>query len=101
LLFALITPPRKEKPFLLAMVRDLSTAELLRMTGDAMGRPARLFPMPTSWLVGMAAFAGKMDLARRLCSDLQVDISKTRQLLGWEPVLDIETGLGRMAAVQP
>jgi nucleoside-diphosphate-sugar epimerase len=47
----------------------------------------------------MAAFVGKMDLARRLCSNLQVDISKTRQLLGWEPVLDIEAGLGRMAEV--
>jgi nucleoside-diphosphate-sugar epimerase len=92
-------PAAKGETFLVSDGTDLSTAELLRMTGDAMGRPARLFPIPTSWLVGMAAFVGKMDLARRLCSNLQVDISKTRQLLGWEPVLDIETGLGRMAAV--
>ena len=51
--------------------------------GQAMGRPARLIPVPVSWLKLAAAMVGKQDVAQRLCGSLQVDIEKTRRLLGW------------------
>ena len=33
----------------------------------------------------------------RLCGSLQVDISKTRELLGWVPPLSVDEGLRRAA----
>jgi hypothetical protein len=58
--------------------------------GQALGRPARLIPVPASWLKLAAATMGKRDLAQRLCGSLQVDIDKTRHLLGWTPPLSLD-----------
>ena len=77
---------------------DVSTTELLQRMGQAIGRPARLLPVPASWLKLAANLVGKKDVAQRLCGSLQVDISKTRQLLGWSPPLTLQQGLGKAAA---
>jgi nucleoside-diphosphate-sugar epimerase len=42
---------------------------------------------------------GKGDAVQRLCSNLQVDISKARNLLGWVPPVSVEEGLRRAMAV--
>jgi UDP-glucose 4-epimerase len=63
----------------------------------AMGRPARLIPVPESWLKLAATVVGKPDMAQRLCGSLQVDIEKTRRLLGWVPPLSLDEGLRRAA----
>jgi nucleoside-diphosphate-sugar epimerase len=67
--------------------------------GQAMGRPARLIPVPASWLKLAAAMVGKPDVSQRLCGSLQVDIEKTRRLLGWTPPLSLDEGLRRAAGV--
>ena len=43
------------------------------------------------------ALVGKPDVAQRLCGSLQVDIEKTRRLLGWTPPLSLDEGLRRAA----
>jgi nucleoside-diphosphate-sugar epimerase len=78
---------------------DVSTSELLRRMRRAMGRPARLIPVPVSWLNVAAAMVGKPDVAQRLCGSLQVDIEKTRRLLGWSPPLSLDEGLRRAAGM--
>ena len=78
--------------------RDVSTAELLRMLGAAMGRPARLLPVPAGLLVAVARLAGRGPAIERLTGNLQVDISKNRDLLGWTPPVGVEAGLARAAA---
>lgn len=75
--------------------QDLSTTELLRRIADAMGKPARLLPVPAGLLMLGASFLGKEAVARRLLSSLQVDISKARRLLGWQPPVSVEEGLAR------
>ena len=84
--------------FLVSDGENVSTTELLRRMGQAMGRPARLIPVPVSWLKLAAAMVGKPDVAQRLCGSLQVDIEKTRRLLGWTPPLSLDEGLRRAAA---
>ena len=83
--------------FLVSDGEDVSTTELLRRMGAAMGRPARLMPVPASWLKLAAAMAGKQDVVQRLCGSLQVDIEKTRRLLGWTPPISLDEGLRRAA----
>jgi UDP-glucose 4-epimerase len=40
-----------------------------------------------------AALLGKRALSQRLCGSLQVDISKTKGLLGWSPLVSVNEGL--------
>lgn len=81
--------------FLAADGQDLSTTELLRGVGKAMGKPVRLIPVPAGMLMFGASMLGRKAFAQRLLGSLQVDISKTRKLLGWKPPLSVEEGLRR------
>lgn len=81
--------------FLVSDGEDLSTADLLRRLGRAMGRPARLWPVPTAWLRAGAYVLGQGDVAQRLLDNLQVDMTKTRRLLGWSPPIGVDEGLRR------
>ena len=90
-------PDAVNQIFLVSDDEDLSTSELLRRMGKALDKPARLLPIPASWLNLAAMLVGKRNVAQRLCGSLQVDISKTRQLLGWKPLLTVDQGLKRAA----
>jgi UDP-glucose 4-epimerase len=86
-------PAAANQAFLVADGEDLSTTELLLRMGDALGRPARLIPVPARLLRTSALAFGRRDLLQRLCSSLQVDVGKTRELLGWAPPATVEAGL--------
>jgi nucleoside-diphosphate-sugar epimerase len=90
-------PAAANQTFLVSDGEDLSTTQLLRRMGQAMGKPARLIPVPPALLKAGAALVGKPELAQRLCGSLQVDISKTRELLGWNPPISVDEGLRRAA----
>ena len=98
IMLCLTHPAAANQTFLVSDGENVSTSELLRRMGQAMGRPARLLPVPESWLKLAAAMVGKPDVAQRLCGSLQVDISKTRELLGWVPPVSLDEGLRRAAA---
>ena len=83
--------------FLVSDGEDLSTTQLLRRMGQALGKPARLIPIPSTFLKLSAVLLGKPAIAQRLCASLQVDISKTRQLLGWHPPFSVDEGLKKAA----
>ncbi len=90
-------PAAANQTFLASDGEDLSTTQLLQRMGQALGKPARLIPVPTALLTLGAALIGKPAIAQRLCGSLQVDIAKTRQLLGWTPPLSVDQGLKRAA----
>ena len=90
-------PAAANQTFLVSDGEDLSTTQLLQRLGRAMGKPAWLIPIPSMFLKVGAALLGKPAIAQRLCESLQVDISKTRQLLGWVPPLSVDDGLKRAA----
>lgn len=83
--------------FLVSDGEDLSTAGLLRRMGAALGHPARLFYVPTLMLKLGAQAVNKPGIYQRLCGSLQMDIAKTRRLLGWTPPVSVDEGL-RLAA---
>jgi len=90
-------PVAANQTFLVSDGEDLSASELLRRMGTALGKPARLLPIPSGFLETCAAMLGKQALSQRLCGSLQVDISKTRELLGWTPPLSVDDGLRKTA----
>ncbi len=79
--------------FLVSDGEDLSTTTLLRRMAKAIGKPAHLLPLPAWMLEAGAAILGRRALAQRLCGSLQVDISKTRELLGWTPPCSVDDAL--------
>jgi nucleoside-diphosphate-sugar epimerase len=86
-------PAAANQVFLVSDGEDLSTADLLRRLGRAMGRPVRLWPVPSGLLRLGARMLGRQDLAQRLLADLRVDIAKTRRLLSWSPLVRVDDGL--------
>ncbi len=86
-------PAAANQTFMASDGYDLSTTQLLHALGKALGKPARLLPVPAAWLKGVATLAGKGGLSQRLCGSLQVDIGKNRELLGWQPPLDVDQAL--------
>ncbi len=90
-------PAAANQTFLVSDGEDLSTTQLLQRLGRALGKPAWLVPVPAMLLKAGAALVGKPAIAQRLCGSLQVDISKTQQLLGWVPPLSVDEGLKRAA----
>ncbi len=90
-------PAAANEVFFVSDGEDLSTTDLLKKVGRAIRRPARLIPVPSGWLAFAAKCAGKTQLSQRLCGNLQVDISKVRTLLGWNPPFSIDEGLRQAA----
>ncbi|MGE4336807.1 MAG: UDP-glucose 4-epimerase family protein, partial [Pigmentiphaga sp.] len=88
-------PAAANQIFLASDGDDLSTAELLRMLAVARGQPCRLISVPTGLLLVGATLVGKKAHAQRLLGSLQADITKTRELLDWEPPYTIDQGLRR------
>lgn len=72
---------------------DLSTTELLRACAAALGVKARLLPMPEIWIMFVSKLLGKQLEAQRLCGSLQVNITKARTNLNWEPPVSVTEGL--------
>ncbi|MEW5546974.1 UDP-glucose 4-epimerase family protein [Pseudomonas soli] len=86
-------PAAANQTFLVSDGEDLSTTALLRRMAIALGKTARLLPIP-DWALSAAAISlGKRSLSQRLCGSLQVDIRKTRELLGWQPPVKVDVAL--------
>jgi len=98
LVLCLSHPAASGQRFLVSDGEDLSTTELLRRLGQALGRPARLLPLPQDWIEAGARLLGRQSLSQRLCGSLQVNIDKTRDLLGWTPPHTVDQALARTAA---
>jgi nucleoside-diphosphate-sugar epimerase len=90
-------PAAANQTFLVSDGEDMSTTMLLRRMGGALNRRARLLPVPRRMLEMGATVLGKQALAQRLCGSLQVDISKTRELLGWTPPVSVDEALRKTA----
>lgn len=86
-------PAAANEIFFVSDNHDLSTTELLKASADALGVKSRLLPVPQKLIEVSARLLGKPQLASRLCGNLQVDISKAKQLLNWEPPYTVEEGL--------
>lgn len=87
-------PAAVNQAFLASDDQDVSTTELFMQAARQMGKPARLIPIPAGALRLGAALLGKRAMAHRMLDSLQVDIGKTRRLLGWAPRYSFEEEMG-------
>jgi nucleoside-diphosphate-sugar epimerase len=90
-------PAAANQIFIAGDGEDFSTTELLQRMAVALGKKARLLPIPELILVWGARLLGKQAIAQRLCGSLQVDISKARDLLDWKPPVSVDETLRKTA----
>jgi nucleoside-diphosphate-sugar epimerase len=86
---------------------DLSTPALVRRIARAMGRPARLVPVPEQALKGMMNFGGLLsriapfhltgDSLTAVIGSLFVDTSRLRETTGYAPPTSVDRGMARTA----
>lgn len=83
--------------FLVSDGEDLSTTQLLRRLGAALGIKVCLLPVPAWLLNPLITMLGKRVIVRRLCDSLQVDISKNNEVLGWTPPVKVDRAMRQTA----
>lgn len=88
-------PNAKNNIFLVSDGEDVSTVDLLKMLALAMNVKILLIPAPKIIIEITSKILGMPGLSRRLFGSLQVDISQTRDELGWTPSVPMREGLER------
>jgi nucleoside-diphosphate-sugar epimerase len=91
-------PRAAGRTYLVRDGEDLSTPELVRRLGVAMGSRVCLWSCPTTFLYWMGQVAGKREIIDRLVGSLQVNSSKIQTELDWHPPFTVDTGLSETAA---
>lgn len=86
-------PAAVGQTYLLSDGDDVSTPELLRQLGTAMGHPARLFPCYLVLLKLAGHLFGRKEQIERLLGSLRVDSGKIRRELNWHPPYTLQEGL--------
>ena len=105
---AVLEPSRStDRVFFLSDGRDVSTPELLRLIGVALGKPARLVPIPLTLfrLAGrmgdaidrLAPFPLTSQAVDRLVGSLTVDSTAFTRATGYRPPYTVEQGLNATA----
>jgi len=90
-------PAAAGQTYLLSDGEDVSSPELVRLLARAMGRPARLLPVPPAWLRLAGGLLGRRAEVERLLGSLVVDSSRIRRELGWSPPFCLDAGLAETA----
>ena len=86
-------PAAAGQTYLVSDGEDVSTPDLLRQLGAAMGHPARLLHCPPVLLKLVGRLLGRSEQVERLLGSLQVDSSKLCRELGWQPPYTLQQGL--------
>ena len=96
------SPLAANQVFLVSDGEYVSTTQLLRKVGQALtyqsssGVKAWLVPIPVVIMTFFAKILGKGAMANRLFGSLQVNSSKARDSLRWQPVVTMDEQLSKM-----
>lgn len=86
-------PDAAGETFLVSDGDDISTTELLRRVGAALGKTPPLLPVPPAIMQAALGLVGRERMASQLFGSLVVDSRKARQRLGWTPPLTMPDAL--------
>lgn len=93
-------PKAGNKMFLVSDDMDLSTAEMVALMAEVQNKKNLALPVPL-WCFKLAGkLLNKNDVIDRLTGSLQLDITHTKNILGWQPRYSVEHGF-KLAAKKP
>ncbi|EGR0264308.1 SDR family oxidoreductase [Vibrio cholerae] len=90
-------PKAANQVFLVSDDHDVSTSEMVRELAIALGKPTWQLPVPIWCYKLFGKLFGKSDIVDRLTGSLQVDISHTKETLGWKPPQTLQEGFKQTA----
>lgn len=82
--------------FMVSDCEDVSVSSFLRKVALAANCPSRLVPIQPGLLRVFAGLLGKDYIVESLFNNLQVDTTKVRNMLGWQPVVTIDQQLTKI-----
>ena len=91
-------PDAAGRTYLVGDCEDVSTPELIRRVAGALGRPARLFAVPSVMLRLAGGVVGQSATVGRLLGSLQINDGRIRRELGWTPPFAMLQGMEKTAA---
>jgi len=95
---AIANPKAANQLFLLADGTNFSTPALIQLIAKGMRKkPPLLFSLPTGLMLSLGSMLGKKAAVRRLVGSLQVNSTKARTLLNWQPPLKAEDAIALTA----
>ncbi|MES9901323.1 MAG: NAD-dependent epimerase/dehydratase family protein [Sedimenticola sp.] len=80
------TPLPRFSKFVVSDGSDWSTADLVRLIADQMGKKITLLPVPVPFLEMVAFLFGRSKDVQKLSTQLLVDGGETAKILGWKTV---------------
>ncbi len=86
-------PAAAREVFLIADGDDVSTAQMVQLLAEGMGRSSRLLPVPAALIRFVSGCLGRSAMYAQLFGSLQLDASKAHNMLGWEPEEKAEKAL--------
>ncbi|EJU9866195.1 UDP-glucose 4-epimerase family protein [Vibrio vulnificus] len=90
-------PKAANQVFLVSDDHDVSTSEMVRHMALALDKPTWQLPLPV-WCYNLAGkLFNKSDVVDRLTGSLQVDITHTKETLGWTPPQSLQEGFKQTA----
>ncbi|MCK5831754.1 MAG: NAD-dependent epimerase/dehydratase family protein [Methylococcales bacterium] len=95
--FSVTSPKVANEIFIVSDGKDISTKDLLNKIAKAFNKTAFLIPIPTSILSFIGKLVGKEAVVTRVLESLQVDSSKTTELLDWKPIISMDNQLKKIA----
>lgn len=94
----IVNPKAANQVFFISDGQDLSTTSLIKAIALASNKSITLIPIPVPLLNFFLKVIGKHSVSERLFGNLQVDISKCYNLLGWIPPIKVDQALRRTIA---
>lgn len=90
-------PKAANQVFLVSDDHDVSTSEMVREMAFALGKPERQLAFPVWCYSVVGKLFNKSAIVNRLTGSLQVDISHTKETLGWVPPQSLQEGFKQTA----
>ncbi|WP_259365180.1 hybrid nucleoside-diphosphate sugar epimerase/sugar transferase [Psychrobacter sp. GP33] len=87
----------KNQIFLVSDDNDISSASMLQEIANGLGVNNKAVHIPPISIKAVTALLGKPGIAQRLCGSLQVDISKAKTLLDWQPKFSTSDSIQKTA----
>lgn len=86
-------PSSINETFVIADNEKISTKQLVASISKGMGKTNLLLPLPTYPIKVATNFIGKKTLYEQLFGDLEIDNTKAKKALNWQPPVDVYTDL--------
>lgn len=90
-------PKAANQVFLVSDDHDVSTSEMVQEMAVALGKPTLQLPIPVWCYKLVGKLFNKSAVVDRLTGSLQVDISHTKETLGWKPPQTLQEGFKQTA----